>query len=416
MGLDGKILVMFRSMYTVVKSSVKHCNSFSDFFSISVGLRQGLNNSPAMFALFLEDLELFLQDRVNCGLSIFDLCVMLLCFADDMIIVGNSTEDLQKSLNRLHQYCNRWGLEVNTTKTKIVVFRKRGRTLINEKWFYNDSILEVVDFFNYLGVTFNYTGSFALNNQCMIGKALKAMNVLFHSVNKFELKPSTAMQLFDAFVASIINYACPIWGFTKSKDLERIHLRYSKMILGVRQNSCNDAVYGELGRYPLYINRYVQIVKYWLKLINTENIILKHVYQLAYEGCECGDHNWVRNVKVLLDDYGFSYIWRNPQNVHIKSFIMIFKQRVIDCFCQKWYTDVQSNNVLNTVYVNIKDSFGEEKYLDIGMCKRLRQCITKIRISSHNLRIQTGRFVSCVKVGRLKMSFISLLNVIDLTS
>ena len=52
------------------------------------------------------------------------------------------------------------------------------------------------------------------------------MNVLFHHVNKFELKPSTAMQLFDAFVASIINYACPIWGFTKSKDLERIHLKY----------------------------------------------------------------------------------------------------------------------------------------------------------------------------------------------
>ena len=200
------------------------------------------------------------------------------------------------------------------------------------------------------------------------------------------------MQLFDAFVASIINYACPIWGFTKSKDLERIHLKYSKMILGVRQNSCNDAVYGELGRYPLYIIRYVQIIKYWLKLINTDNIILKHVYEHAYEGCEHGDRNWVSNVKALLDDYGFSYIWRNPKNVHIKSFIISFKTRIIDCFCQKWYTDVQSNNVLNTIYVNIKDSFGEEKYLDIVMCKRLRKCITTIRISSHNLRIQTGRF------------------------
>ena len=54
MGFDGKILVMFRSMYAVVKSCVKHCNSLSDLLNISVGLRQGQNNSPALFALFLE--------------------------------------------------------------------------------------------------------------------------------------------------------------------------------------------------------------------------------------------------------------------------------------------------------------------------------------------------------------------------
>ena len=43
-----------------------------------------------------------------------------------MVIFGNSPEDLQNSLNRLHEYCNTWGLEINTEKAKIVVFRKRG--------------------------------------------------------------------------------------------------------------------------------------------------------------------------------------------------------------------------------------------------------------------------------------------------
>ena len=125
-GLDGNIIIMFRSMYSVVKSCVKHCNSFSDFFNISVGLRQGQNNSPAFFALFIEDLELFLQDRINCGVEIYDLCLILLLFADDMVIMGRSTEDLQHNLNRLSEYCHKWGLEVNTSKTKTVVFRKRG--------------------------------------------------------------------------------------------------------------------------------------------------------------------------------------------------------------------------------------------------------------------------------------------------
>ena len=51
--------------------------------------------------------------------------MIVLLFVDDMVIVGNSVEDLQCSLNRLKEYYDHWGLKVNVAKTKIVVFRKR---------------------------------------------------------------------------------------------------------------------------------------------------------------------------------------------------------------------------------------------------------------------------------------------------
>jgi len=73
-------------MYQSVKFCVKHCNSFSDFVEYSFGLRQGEIMSPVLVSLFLEELELFLQDSINSG---------LLLFADDMAIFGKSTEDLQ---------------------------------------------------------------------------------------------------------------------------------------------------------------------------------------------------------------------------------------------------------------------------------------------------------------------------------
>ena len=135
-------------MYVTVKSCVKHLNSLSDFFDIAVGLKLGLNNSPLLFALFLEDLELFLQNQMDSGVSVIDICIIVLLFADDMVVVGNSVEDLQNSLNQLHEYCQYWGLEVNIDKTKIVVFRKRGHLLPTEKWFYNGQALEVVDNIN----------------------------------------------------------------------------------------------------------------------------------------------------------------------------------------------------------------------------------------------------------------------------
>ena len=160
-----------------------------------------------------------------------------------MVVVGNSVEDLQNSLNQIHEYYQYWGLEVNVDKTKIVVFRKRRHVLPTEKWFYNGQALEVVDNINYLGTVFNYTGSFILNNQYIIGKSLKAMNILLYNVKKVELSPEISLQLFDAFVGSILNFGCPIWGFSKSRELERVQLKFSKQILGVRSNSSNAAEY-----------------------------------------------------------------------------------------------------------------------------------------------------------------------------
>ena len=126
----------------------------------------------------MEDLELFLQKDVNSGLLIDDIVLIILLFADDMAVIGRSVEELQESLNLLHTYCNTWGLEVNTEKTKIVVFRNRGQIRIDEFWTYNGEILDIVDDFNYLGTIFNYTGSFTKNQDHVVGKSLKALNAL----------------------------------------------------------------------------------------------------------------------------------------------------------------------------------------------------------------------------------------------
>ena len=56
-------------------------------------------------------------------------------------------------------------------RKKIEVFRKRGRLYDDESWTYNGVSLEVVNDFNYLGTVFNYTGSFALNQEMLIDRA-----------------------------------------------------------------------------------------------------------------------------------------------------------------------------------------------------------------------------------------------------
>ena len=70
--------------------------------------------------------------------------------------------------------------------------------------------METVDNFNYLCTVFNYTDSFSLNNQYMIGKLLKAMNVLIKNIQQYDVTPSIALQLFDSFVPLSLNYSSPV--------------------------------------------------------------------------------------------------------------------------------------------------------------------------------------------------------------
>ena len=47
--------------------------------------------SPILFSLFVEDLELFVEDSVSSGLNFDDVVLIMLLFADDMAIIGKNT-------------------------------------------------------------------------------------------------------------------------------------------------------------------------------------------------------------------------------------------------------------------------------------------------------------------------------------
>ena len=75
-------------------------------------------------------------------------------------------------------------------------------------------------------------------------------------LNSFvSLKPSHVCNIFDNLIYPILSYGREARGFTLGMYLEQLHLKFCKQILGVNQNCQNDFVYGQLGRYPLIINR-----------------------------------------------------------------------------------------------------------------------------------------------------------------
>ena len=81
-------------------------------------------------------------------------------------------------------------------------------------------------------------------------------------LNQFvSLKPSHVYDIFDKLIHPILSYGWEVWGFISRKNAFELF----KQLLGIKQATQNDFVYGELGRYPLIVHRQYRIIKFWLK-------------------------------------------------------------------------------------------------------------------------------------------------------
>ena len=95
--------------------------------------RQGEHLSPFLFAVFINDLETFLDIHEAPYLqtidNLFDECInifmktFLLLYADDTLLFSKTYEGMQNLLNVFSDYCKLWKLEVNLSKTKTLSFQ-----------------------------------------------------------------------------------------------------------------------------------------------------------------------------------------------------------------------------------------------------------------------------------------------------
>ena len=109
-------------------------------------------------------------------------------YKDDLIILSTSKDNLQKKLNLVNEYCKKWKLEINYSKTKCLTFTKG-----TQKEKYKFSIdthfienIENVKQYKYLGITINAKNcSF---NPTQIDLSCKATNALYAINSEIPLK------------------------------------------------------------------------------------------------------------------------------------------------------------------------------------------------------------------------------------
>ena len=127
-GITGRFFNVIKNIYMDDKACVKMDHKRGELFDINQGVRQGCVLSPLLFNIFISDLAKELEE-LDGKMKINDKEINSIFWADDIIMLADSQEHLQRMLNLLEDYCKKNKLQVNTDKTKTMIFNKTGRQM-----------------------------------------------------------------------------------------------------------------------------------------------------------------------------------------------------------------------------------------------------------------------------------------------
>ena len=95
---------------------------------------------------------------------------------------------------------------------KIMIFSKGKKDYSKYHFFQNNSQIEIVERYKYLGIVFYFNGNLKHAADYLYNKALKAFFSVKSKFNNFQEVPlKTCLKLFDSLLKPILTYGSEIW-------------------------------------------------------------------------------------------------------------------------------------------------------------------------------------------------------------
>ncbi len=94
-----------------------------DLFPVHVGLRQGCPLSPVLFLIFMDRISRCSQGPEGVGFG--NHAISSLLFADDVVVLATSDQDLQHALGRFAAECEAVGMRISASKSEAMVLSRK---------------------------------------------------------------------------------------------------------------------------------------------------------------------------------------------------------------------------------------------------------------------------------------------------
>ncbi|KAI3354848.1 hypothetical protein L3Q82_004546 [Scortum barcoo] len=226
-----------RSLYDRSRSLVRIAGSKSDLFPVHVGLRQGCPLSPVLFIIFMDRISRRSQGPE--GVRFGNHRISSLLFADDVVLMASSGQDLQHVLERFAAECEAAGMRISTSKSEAMVLdRKRVACPLQV----GGEVLPQVEEFKYLGVLFTSEGKIEREIDRRIGAASAVMRSVYRTVVvKKELSRKAKLSIYLVNLRSTLTYGHELWVMTE-RTRSRIQAAEMSFLRRVAGRSLRDRV------------------------------------------------------------------------------------------------------------------------------------------------------------------------------
>ena len=368
--------VMLSALIAMYK--VTTCILGTTTISTTIGVRQGSPTSCFLFIIFVEMLIRLIKNNIEVDSFLGWLHIMMLM--DDTVILASSREKLLEKLKYLDQYCVEYGMYMNEKKTKLMVIL--GDDVDKQPIQLSDIRISHTDNYVYLGAIITADGSTASSILEHTDNKEKSLNklIIFLAAN-YDAPFFVKLKVFRAAFTSSILYSMESWVGMSTRPLERMYAKGVRALLGVRSSSPINLCLIEAGLPPLksiVADAQGRFFRKMLPRMEMDDDPLGYVLRLI----QLEDPTMWRNIRQVMNN-----------NNHRKYAIEDITHHVQNDTCRRSRTFKELNPSLSChVLYRQKDTYIPDN---------LRIAFTRLRLSSHRLRVETGRWSHTPREKRL---------------
>ena len=290
---------------------------------------------------------------------------------DDTVILATSRDMCIKKMNVVVDYCREYGMVLNESKTNFFVTNNSNvdRIPLNVQ----GHIINYCHQYLYLGAWFTDTGRMK-----DVMKLHEARNQSV--VNKFSIfcASNTDMpycykrKVFDAAVLSALAYSCESWLTDNCICLTSQYDKLVKCLLGVRKNTCVDLCLIESGINP--INHILSVNRKRFLESKLASPDMEEPFHLVFELCRSANTP------------GYMFLQRALQFDCNENPLIKIKESARNKpeSATKYHT---YRSLLNPG-MSVHNVYSVNQYIP----DYIRQAFSRVRLMSHNLKIETGRW------------------------